>query len=130
MQCSDTPSKETRTKERINETKEIIVESNSRRPRTLGQSRPHFVVVWLCASRPSDGRVGKVHVRRHRAGVCSSAGFGIGEVVRRARGRNARMRRRRPAQAGHVRATADTVGAVVIVGRRLQGLRRAVARGV
>lgn len=89
----------------------------------------HLVVLRLRTSRSSDGRVGEVHMRRHGARIRRSTGIRVGEVVGRA-GRWDAMRWRRPAQTRHVRAPVDAIRAVVIVGRRLQGLRRTVARGI
>lgn len=104
---------------------------NRSRPHVLGHSGLQLIVLWLCACRSSDGRVGKVHMRRHGAGVGRrSTGIRVAKVMSRARRRDACMRRRGPAQTRHMRASIDATRAMVVVGWWLQGLRRAIACGM
>lgn len=100
----------------------------------LDRSRPcalHLVLqviaIRFSARGPPDGGVGEVHVRGHGARICGPASFRI-EIGCGARRRDAGMRRRRPTQAGHVRASANAIGPVVVVGGRLKRLRRTVPR--
>lgn len=98
-----------------------------RRPRAFTQSGPHLVVLGLGAGRPSDRGVGKVHVRGHRARIRGSTRVRVRRVViRGSRRRDTPVRGGCPAQTGHVRASTDAVGPVVVVRRRLQRLRRSV----
>lgn len=101
-----------------------------RRPHMLGHSGLQLVVLRLRTCRSSDGRVGKVHVWRHGAGVRRSTGIRVAKVMSRARRGDACMRRRGPAQTCHMRASIDAIRAMIVVGRRLQGLRRAIASGM
>lgn len=96
----------------------------------FAHSRPQLVVLRLRTGGPSNGRVREVHVRRHGTGVCWAIRVGIGEVVRRPGRRDACMRGRSPTQTCHMRASADAVWSVVVVGRRFQRLRGAIARRV
>lgn len=41
----------------------------------------HFVVLRLGAGRAANGRVGEVHMRRHRCRVRGASGFRVSEVV-------------------------------------------------
>lgn len=88
----------------------------------VAHSGLRFVVIWLGTGRSADSRVRKVHVRRHGRRVCLASRFWVSEVVGRAWRGHAAVGRRGPSQAGHVRASADAVWPVVIVGRRLKGL--------
>jgi hypothetical protein len=96
------------------------------RPGVLAHSRLGLVIVRLGATGAAEGRVGEVHVRRHGGWVCWIARLGVGEVIGRAWGGHATVRRRGPSETGHVWAPADTVRPVVIVGRRLEGLRGSI----
>ena len=107
---------------------QLVTKLNRSRPRSLAKPRPHFIILWLCAGGPANRGIGEVHVRRHGGVVCRGTGLGV-EIVHRA-GRRDTMRRRCPAQTGHVRASTDTVWSVVVVGGRLQRLRGAVASGM
>lgn len=100
----------------------------------LDRSRPgalhlvlQIIAIRFSARRPPNGRVGEVHVRGHGARIRGPASFGI-EVGCRARRRDAGMRRGRPTEAGHVRASANAIGPVVVIGGRLKRLRRTVSR--
>lgn len=105
------------------------IELNRSRPRSLAKPRLHFVILRLRTGGPSNRGIGKVHVRRHGGGVCWGTGLGV-VVINRAGRRDASMRRRCPAQTGHVGTSANAVWPVVVVGRRLQRLRGAVAGGM
>lgn len=99
-------------------------------PPVVPQSRFEFVVLRLSARWPPNGRVGKVHVRRHGAGISWTTWLRIVEIIHRPRRRNATVRRRGPAQTRHVRTSANTVGPVIAISRRFKWLRGRVARGV
>lgn len=96
------------------------------RPSVIAHSGLGLVVLRLGASRSTDGGVGEVHVRRHRARVRRASGLRVSKVVGRSRRRHAAVRRRSPSQAGHVWAATDTVGSVVAVRGGLKRLRRTI----
>lgn len=108
----------------------VLHRLNRCRPHMLSHSRLQLVVLRFSTCRSSNGRVGKVHVWRHGAGIGRSTGVRVAKVVSRARRGDACMRRRGPAQTCHMRASIDAIRAMVVVGRRLQGLRRAIASGM
>jgi hypothetical protein len=96
------------------------------RPSMIAHSGLGLIVVWLGAGRSTDGGVGEVHVRRHRARVRRASRFRIGKVIGRSRRRHTAVRGRSPTQASHVWAAGDAVGSVVAVRRGLEWLRRTV----
>jgi hypothetical protein len=81
----------------------------------------HFVVLRLGAGRPTNGRVGEVHLRRHRR-VRRASRFRVTEVIGGSGRWHATVRRRGPSKAGHVWTTVHAIGTVITVGRRLKRL--------
>lgn len=86
----------------------------------------HFVVLRLGAGRPANGRVGEVHVRRHRCRVRGASGLRVSEVVGRSGRWHATMRRRGPPKTSHVWTAVHAIGTVITIGRGLKRLRRSV----
>lgn len=89
-------------------------------------SRLHFVVLRLGAGRPTNSRIGEVHVWRHRCRVRRASGLGVSEVVGRSGRRHATVRRRGPSETSHVWTAVHTIGTVITVGRGFKRLRRSV----
>ena len=101
-----------------------------RRPPVITQARPQFVVVRLSTPRPAHRRVREVHVRREvrvRTGRIRIPKVGRGAWSRRG---DASVRRRRPTERAHMRRAGDTVWTGVVVGWRLERLRRGIASWV
>lgn len=99
------------------------------RPSMITHARLGLVVFGLSAGGSTDGGVGEIHVRRHRAWVRRACRFRISKIVGRSRRRHAPVRRRGPTQAGHMWAATDAVGPVVAVRWGLKRLRRTVRIG-
>lgn len=100
--------------------------SDRGRPSMITHSGLGLIVFRLGAGRSTDGRVGEVHMRRHRVRVRGASRLRIGKVVGRSRRRHAAVRRRSPAQASHVWTATDAVGSVVAVRRGLKRLWRTI----
>jgi hypothetical protein len=92
----------------------------------VAHSRLGLIVLRLGTCRPTDRRVGEVHVRRHRGRVGWPIWLRVGEVIGRSRRGYAAMRGRGPSKTRHVWASVDTVGPMVVVGRRLKRLGRSI----
>lgn len=105
--------------------------------KSLNRCRPsvpnswlHFVVFRLGAAWSSNGRVGKVHVRRHGIWIDRSILLCVVVVLvvlSRAWRWDAAVWRRRPAHTRHVRTSRDAARPVVGVSRRFKRLRRPIS---